>query len=64
MTGEPRPHYSALQLLGESGPVVPYMTYCFVRKGDFDCHQLPPHMKCLVNINKEPVSEHPKEAMS
>ena len=38
---------------GLPGSVVPYTTYCFVRKGGFDCQQLPPHMNCLVNTYKE-----------
>ena len=38
---------------GLPGSMVPYTTYCFVRKGGFDCQQLPPHMDCLVNTYKE-----------
>ena len=38
---------------GLPGSVVPYTTYCFVRKGGFDCQQLSPHMNCLVNTYKE-----------
>ena len=44
---------------GLRGSVVPYTSHYFVRKRDFDCHQLPPHMNCLVNTNKEPIVRTP-----
>ena len=39
--------------------MVPNMAYYFVKKGDFDCQQLPPHMNCLVNTYKEPIVRTP-----
>ena len=44
---------------GLLGSLVPYRIYCFVRKGDFDCDQLPPHMNYLVNTYKEPIVRTP-----
>ena len=44
---------------GLPGSVVPYTNYCFVRKGDFDCQQLAPHMNYLVNTYKEPIVRTP-----
>ena len=39
--------------------MVPYTTYCFVKKDDFDCHLLPFRMNCLVNTNIEPIIRTP-----
>ena len=50
---------SPRNLGGLPGSMVPYMIYCLVRKGDFDCDQLPPHINCLVNTYKEPVVRTP-----
>ena len=35
------------------------MIYCLVRKGYFDCDQLPPHVNCLVNTYKKTVVRTP-----